>query len=217
MKKLLLLLALSASFFASAQGEIKLGINAGATLSNFTGDASEGFKYGFDFLVGFGLEVPLNDKLSLLANVNYERKTPKISLIDEYSIYYDYAKGDYAYDEIPAKVRMHYITVPINAKYYIGAKKNFFVQAGPYAGFFIDDTFFVDGKEQTSEIAGGSDFKMLDLGISAGIGTQFKVDEKHHISLSLRNNFGFTNISDMPDYKLKTNAFNFVFTWESNM
>lgn len=205
MKKLLLLLAISTSFFASAQGEIKLGINAGATLSNFTGDSSEDFKYGFDFLVGFGLEVPLNEKLSLLANLNYERKTPKT-----------FTEG-YNGREIPAKVRMHYITVPLNAKYYLGTKKNFFVQAGPYAGFFVDDTFFVDGKEQTSEIAGASDFKMLDLGISTGIGTQFKVDNKHHISLSLRNNLGLTNISDMPDYKIKMNTFNFVLTWESNM
>lgn len=197
---------LSAPIIASAQGETKLGINAGATLSNFTGNSSEGFKYGLDFLIGFGLEMPLNDKLSLLANVNYERKTPKTSLLQGANK-----------TEIPAKVRMHYITVPINAKYYIGSKKNFFVQAGPYAGFFIDDTFFIDGKEQTAELAGGSEFKMLDLGISSGIGTQFKVDNKHHISLSLRNNLGLTNISDMPDYKIKMNAFNLVFTWESNM
>lgn len=197
---------LSTSFIISAQGEIKFGVNAGATLSNFTGDSSEGFKYGLDFLIGFGLEVPVNDKLSLLANVNYERKAPKTSLLQGANN-----------TEIPAKVRMHYITVPINAKYYLGAKKNFFVQAGPYAGFFVDDTFFVNGKEQTSELAGGSEFKLLDLGISSGIGAQFKVDHKHHISLSLRNNLGLTNTSDMPDYKIKMNAFNLVFTWESNM
>lgn len=197
---------LSAPFIASAQGEIKLGVNAGATLSNFTGDSSEGFKYGLDFLIGFGLEVPLNDKISLLANVNYERKTPEVSFLEGANN-----------REIPGKIRMHYITIPINAKYYIGSKKNFFVQAGPYAGFFIDDTFFIDGKELTAELAGGSEFKMLDLGISSGIGAQFKVDNKHHISLSLRNNLGLTNISDMPDYKIKMNAFNLVFTWESNM
>ncbi|MNY45319.1 hypothetical protein D3C86_1804120 [compost metagenome] len=67
------------------------------------------------------------------------------------------------------------------------------------------------------EITGGSDFKLLDLGLSSGVGVQFKTDEKHHISLSLRNNFGLTNISDMSGYTIKMNTFNFVFTWESNM
>lgn len=192
---------LSAPFIASAQAEIKLGVNAGATLSNLRGDVDDDFKSGFDFLAGFGLEVPVNEKLSLLANINYERKTIKATTDDNTSV----------------KFRMHYITVPINAKYYLGAKKNFFIQAGPYAGFFLDDTFFIDGKEESYEIAGGSDFKLLDIGISTGIGTQFKVDHKHHISLSLRNNLGLTNVSDMSSSTIKTNAFNFVLTWESNM
>lgn len=212
-----LILSLLLPLMATAQGKTKFGVNAGATLSNFTGDSSEGFKYGFDFLVGFGLETPLNDNFSLLANVNYERKTPKTSFVDEFSGNYDPITGVYNYDEIPAKVRIHYITIPVNVKYYFGAQKNFFVQAGPYAGFFIDDTFFVDGKEQTMETAGGSDFKLLDLGLSSGVGVQFKTDEKHHISLSLRNNLGLTNISDMSGQTIKMNTFNFVFTWESNM
>lgn len=203
MKKLFLFLTLSTSFIISAQGEIKFGVNAGATFSNLRGDVDDEFKSGLDFLVGFGLEVPVNEKLSILANINYERKSIKATIDDSY--------------KSSVKFRMHYITVPVNAKYYLGAKKNFFVQAGPYAGFFVDDTFFINGKEQTSELAGGSEFKLLDLGISTGIGTQFKVDHKHHISLSLRNNLGLTNVSDMASNTIKTNAFNFVFTWESNM
>lgn len=213
--KYLLILCVLLPIMATAQGKEKFAVNAGATLSKYTGDSSEGFKYGFDFLVGFGFEMPINDNFSLLANVNYERKTSKTSFIDE--INYDPISGGYNYEEAPAKVRMHYITVPVNAKYYFGSKKNFFVQAGPYVGFFIDDTFFFDGKEQTMEIAGGSDFKMLDLGLSSGVGVQFKTDDKHQVSLSLRNNLGLSNISDMSGYTVKMNAFNFVFTWESNM
>lgn len=204
MKKLVLLLTLSLPLLTTAQDKATIGINAGSTLSSIivNDDASD---YAFDFMLGVSCEVPLKNNFSLLANVNYERKTGKVMIEDIYN----------SNNEVTAKFRMHYITIPVNLKYYIGAKKNFFIHAGPYAGIFIDDTFIYDGKAQTNEISGGSDFKRMDFGITSGIGTRIPVSDRNSITLGLRSNIGLSNVSDMPDYNFKTNSFNFVFTWEN--
>lgn len=140
----------------------------------------------------------------MLANVNYERKTSKTTYTD----FYDPTR------EIDGRFRMHYITVPVNIKTYFGSKKNFFVHAGPYAAFFIDDTFLAEETIE-NEYAGDSEFKKLDFGLTSGIGMRIPVSGKNLISLGFRINLGLAHVSDMPDYNIKTASMNLMLTWEN--
>jgi len=213
MKKLLLTLALSASFFASAQNNLKFGFNAGATLSDVRGNEElDRYKNALDYLVGLSLELPLNDNFSVFANVNYERKS-FVQKIQFESGGFDPVINPDNIDKANLRGTLQYISVPINVKYYIGAKKNFYVHAGPYAAVFIDDKFKFNGDE-VRELTGSSDFKTLDFGITAGAGAQFSLDPKHNLSIGVRNNLGLANVSKM-GADVRTNALNLVIIFES--
>lgn len=213
MKKILFTLALTASLFASAQNNIKFGVNAGATLSDIRGNnALDVYKNALDYLVGLSFELPLNDNLSLLANVNYERKS-YVHKIQFEQVDFDPVINPDDLDKVNLRITMQYISVPVNLKYYFGAKKNFYVHGGPYAAVFIDDKFKFDGKE-VDEISGGSDFTTLDFGITAGVGAQFRLDPKHIFSVGVRNNLGLANVSKM-GADVRTNSLNMVLTFES--
>ncbi|TRW26731.1 PorT family protein [Flavobacterium zepuense] len=197
---------------AQEKDKVKIGINAGATLANFTGnDVADEYKYGFDFLAGLSLEVPLNNKFSAFMNINYERKTPKATFM-EYG--YDYNTGFEGMMRYEQKVILQYITVPLNIRYYIGSKKNFFINAGPYVSFYVDDIIKVNG-ETIREWRGSSDFKPVDFGVNLGAGTRLKVGNTSDINIELRNNFGLSNIDDTEGYSdvIKTNAFNLIVNW----
>lgn len=213
MKKLLLTLALSVSLFAAAQNNAKFGVNAGATLSDIRGnDGLDVYKNALDYLVGLSFELPLNDNLSVFANVNYERKSFVQKIRFEPGGFDPVINPDNI-DKANLRVTLQYISVPVNIKYYFGAKKNFYVHGGPYAAVFIDDKFKFDGKE-IAEISGGSDFTTLDFGITAGAGAQFSLDSKHNLSVGVRNNFGIANVSKM-GADVRTNSLNLVLTFES--
>lgn len=203
MKRIFFAVMLLFPLLISAQEKTTIGINAGATFANIN-DGGEPWKYGFDILLGLSFEIPLEDRFSLLTNINYERKTAKETV----------SHGFNFSNNTEVRFTMNYITVPLNLKYYFDAKKKIFAHAGPYFGIFIDDTFTADGKIMT-EIRGASEFKKIDLGLTFGIGTRINVDEKHYITLGLRSNLGLPNVSDMPNYDITTNSFNFIFTWEN--
>lgn len=213
MKKILFTLALTAALSASAQNNMKFGVNAGATLSDIRGnDALDVYKNALDYLVGLSFELPLNENLSLLANVNYERKS-FVHKIQFEQVDFDPIINPDNLDKANLRITMQYISVPVNLKYYFGAKKNFYVHGGPYAAVFIDDKFKFDGKE-VAEISGGSDFTTLDFGITAGVGAQFNLDPKHNLSVGVRNNLGIANVSKM-GADVRTNSLNLVLTFES--
>jgi hypothetical protein len=89
MKKylLLLLLAGSATF---AQNKPKFGVNLGGTYANIRGnEAADRNKYDLNFLVGVSFEVPFSERFSFVGNVNYERKTFKNTISNNFSEDFD--------------------------------------------------------------------------------------------------------------------------------
>ena len=214
MRKIYFTLALLLPILASAQGNVKFGFNAGATLSDIRGDDQlDVYKHAVDYLVGLSLELPLNDNLSVFTNVNYERKSVVQKIHFEQSPDFDPVINPNNLGEVNLRLTLQYISIPVNLKYYIGSKKTFYVHGGPYAAIFIDDKFKFDGDE-ISELSGGSDFKTLDLGFTLGAGAQIKLSPKHNLSIGIRDNFGFANVSKM-NYDIRTNALNLVVTFES--
>lgn len=214
MKKLLLLLSLSASLCAFAQGNAKFGVNAGTTLSDIRGDDRlDIYKNAVDFLVGLSMELPINDNLSVFANINYERKSVVHKIQFEQNPDFDPLINPNNRDKVNLRLSLQYLSIPVNIKYYIGSRKTFYIHGGPYAAVFLDDAFRFDG-EKIDEISGGSDFKTVDFGLTLGAGAQIKLNAKHNLSIGIRDNFGLANVSDM-DYRIRTNSLNLVVTFES--
>lgn len=210
---LLLLFACSAVF---AQENTKFGVNFGGTFSNIRGnEIAEKNKYDLNFLIGGSIEVPLNDKFSLLGNINYERKTFKNTIRNV-----DFEDFDpiVSSRNLEIKVRLEYITIPLNLKYYIDTKKKFYINGGPFIGFFLNTNTKVEGRNTSEE--GNDLFKTLDFGANLGVGKNFKINSKNSLNLELRHNYGLSNISDVPIVSggtVKTNSFNLIANWQFDL
>ncbi len=214
MRKIYFTLALLLPILASAQGNVKFGVNAGATLSDIRGNEQlDIYKNAVDYLIGLSMELPLNDNLSVFANVNYERKSVVHKIQFEQNPDFDPNINPNNWDKVNVRLTMQYLSIPVNFKYYLGSSKTFYIHGGPYAAIFIDDKFKFDG-EEIDEISGGSDFKTLDFGLTLGAGAQIKLNAKHNLSIGIRDNFGLANVSDM-NYDIRTNSLNLVVTFES--
>lgn len=213
MRKLLFTLALSISLFAAAQNNAKFGVNAGATLSDIRGnDGLDVYKNALDYLVGLSFEFPLNENLSVLANVNYERKS-FVQKIHIEQVDFDPIINPDNLSKVNLRATLQYVSIPVNIKYYFGANKNFYVHGGPYAAVFIDDIFKANGAT-LNQSSGVSDFKRVDIGFTLGAGARFTLDPKHNFSVGVRNNLGLININKA-DGEVRTNSLNLVLTFES--
>ena len=227
MVKQFTLLALLTGIVSFAQQKPVFGINAGATFSNVRtsnlnediGDDAyyEGPKYGANFLVGISFEYFINDSFSILANANYERKSYSRKL---HLITYDFNDFDPVISGTPTttkfKTTLNYLTIPINLKYYLGNEKKFYVNGGPFLGFFLDSKSKTNGKESANE---NDYYKTLDFGVNLGVGTNFKLSDKYNLNLEIRHNYGLTNISKhqfVNSYYMKTNSFNLIANWQFN-
>lgn len=212
MKKYLLFLVFVSSI-AFSQEKPKFGVNFGGTFSNIRGnEIAERNKYDFNFLIGGSIEVPLNDKFSFLGNINYERKTFKNTIRNT-----DFEDFDPIVNSrnLKVKLRLEYITIPLNLKYYIDSQKKFYVNGGPFVGFFLNSNSKVEGRNTNED--GNGLFKTLDFGANLGVGTNFKINSKNSLNLELRHNYGLSNISDVPvngDGSVKTNSFNLIANWQ---
>ena len=215
MKKYLLLLLLVGSV-AFAQENTKFGVNFGGTFSYIRGnEIAERNKYDLNFLIGGSIEVPLNDKFSLLGNINYERKTFKNTIRNV-----DFEDFDPIVNSrnLKIKMRLEYITIPLNLKYYIDTQKKFYVNGGPFIGCFLNTNTKVEGRNTNED--GNDLFKTLDFGANLGVGTNFKINSKSSLNLELRHNYGLSNISDVPIVvggTVKTNSFNLIANWQFDL
>ena len=196
-----------------AQNKPVFGINVGGTYANIRGNvvANEN-EYKPNFLVGGSIEVPLNERSSFLGNINYERKTfGKTLKINEFGTFdpmFQSLNVDY-------NVRLEYLSVPINMKYYIDTQRKLFLNGGLFMGILLANNSKVDGRDTN----GGEIFRTLDFGLNLGFGTKIKVTEKHDLNLELRHNLGLSNISELRtinDKALKTNSFNLIANWQFN-
>ena len=212
MKKYIVLLILVCSS-ALGQNQPVFGVNIGGTFANIRGNvAANKNEYKPNFLVGASIELPLNERFSLIGNINYERKsfgqTRNVINFDDF----DPIVGS---KNIDVNLRFEYLTIPVNIKYYVGTQKRFFVNGGPFAGILLNSTSIIDGKEFSED----KFFKSLDFGLNLGIGTLIKITEKHNLNLELRHNLGLSNVSKVRtinDNGLKTNSFNLIANWQFN-
>ena len=221
MKKLQLLLMLALPVLVAAQDKVKFGVNAGATLSDIRGsEYADDFKYGANYLVGISAELPLTERLSFAANINYEKKSPtqKITFMGPDPQVPDPNDPAFRTGSIRVTNTLNYIAIPLNLKYYIGSKKNFFATGGLFAAFLIDSSLRVDGDKVND--SGNSGFKTVDFGVNLGFGTKIKLNETQSLNIELRDNLGFANISNNnypTSDTVRTNSINLIANWQFDL
>lgn len=176
------------------------------------------FIYGNDIIdnnhkptIGYsgGLFFQYNFKkvVSLRTNISYERKG---------SVFTSQATdmNGNPLGEITTNTNFDYLTLPILVRATFGKKVQFFVNAGPYFGYLIKQTFVSKGDNiQTTTSDNTSLFKRLDTGLSTGLGLSVPIKTKFALSFEVRNNLGLYNLSVFPvanNGTIKTNSTNFL-------
>lgn len=213
MKKSLLFFFFFTSLLVSAQNDIILSVTSGATLSNIRGnEIAKQNDYDFNYVGGIDIEKPFNSNFSFVTGLHYDNKSFKNEI--EFSRFNNF---DPLINNSKRKIKLtlQYLTIPILFRYYIDKENSFYINSGPYIGFFLNTTTRVEGdkiKDDSNEV-----FKTLDLGWSLGIGKKFKITEKNNLTVELRDNLGLSNISDVPvqgNGTVKTNSFNLLVGYE---
>jgi hypothetical protein len=116
--------------------------------------------------------------------------------------------------EFTTNTHFDYLTLPILVRATFCKKVQFFVNAGPYFGYLIKQTFVSKGDNiPTSTSDNTSLNNRFDTGISTGLGLSVPIKTKFAFSFEVRNNLGLYNVSDVPvvnNGTIKTNSTNFL-------
>ncbi|WP_207436268.1 porin family protein [Sabulibacter ruber] len=179
MKRILLFVAvLFTTYAAQAQDGIKLGLKAGANLSNVSGEDADGSKNKFGFHVGAFADFGISEMVSIRPEVLFSTKGAKAEE-----------------DGMEGQLNLGYIDVPVLAR--INADKLFF-EFGPTVSFLVkseveSEGISVDIKDYTNKV---------DFGYAAGLGYQLT----EALGLGLRYNGGISKIykDDSEDVEMGT-------------
>ncbi len=220
MKKLCVLFVLAFPVLALAQNSLKFGINAGPTLSDIRGNGyAEGFKYGFGYLFGISMEVPLTQRFSFSTSVNYEVKSAVQRTSFSYSGAYVGPTGlavEYTVSGNPKiTTTINYIAVPVNLKYYLDYWENNYLTAGAFVAFAIDEGYTIKGEKPPKKYH--HNYETLDYGINIGVGTKFKLNRSHELNIELRDNLGLANVTNVSSDKISTNSLNLILNWQFSL
>lgn len=196
MKKITLTLLGLVAFSTSAlaQQEVKFGPKAGVNFANINGKVTEeGETFEFNkgqtgFHVGAFAEIKFNDKFAIQPELLYSVQGGK---------YEDSGSGPgFSYDS-ETKFNLHYINVPIMAKYYV--IPSVAIEAGPYVGFNIKSEMKSEG---SSTIAGVTtnedetyDFKKGTNSVDFGLGAGASFNMDNGFFVGARYNLGLAKIS----------------------
>lgn len=212
MKKLLLVAAVAAFTFSTAQSqEIRLGVKGGVNFSSLGGDDTGDLKGRTGFHIGGLVEIPISDKFSVQPELLYSAQGAQAEFSESFS-----EMGMNFSVDAKAKLNLDYINVPIMAKYYV--IEGLAVEAGPQIGFLmsakqkseisvsgnlpaeiLDMMDFEDGDEDVKD-----EFNTLDLAI--GLGASYRLDMG--VFFGVRYNLGLSNIYKEDDgFKNQNNVF----------
>lgn len=218
MKKTVYALLVSIFFISNnfAQSKLKLGVNGGLTYSSFRGNPQiETLDAGFDFLVGVSFEYQLKERLSLVSNINYDRKTatdnPYIQIIEN-------PEDPSFYGKVKIKFRNQYLSLPILLKYKFGTNNSFFINGGPFLSYLLKSELTNNYDNTSSDQT--DNFKTLDYGLTFGFGKTFKLKNNNELSIEIRENLGLSEINDVTVVDngfVKTNSINLICNYSFNL
>jgi len=193
-------------FGNSRESGLTIGIEGGLGIRTLHGnDVIDDQDRALGFEAGLSFQYNINDKLSIKSNLFYSRKGNSFDVVIKNDMN-DIGENEAIYSN------HDYLTVPILVRYSFGNQIKFFINAGPYFGYFLKHRFETSSGVEINENQNTSDhFKSTDFGVSSGLGVSIPLQESLILSLEIRNNFGLYNTSDLPimnDGSIKTNSTN---------
>lgn len=196
MKKITLTLLGLVAFSTSAlaQQEVKFGPKAGVNFASINGKVTEeGETFEFNkgqtgFHVGAFAEIKFNDKFAIQPELLYSVQGAKIE--ESASL------AGMSYD-LETKWNLHYINVPIMAKYYV--IPSVAIEAGPYVGFNIKSEMKSEGTYTVAGVTENEndsyDFKKGTNSVDFGLGAGASFNMDNGFFVGARYNLGLAKIS----------------------
>lgn len=203
MKKLLLVAAVAAFTFSTAQSqELRFGLKAGVNFANMSIDPDEGEKMDSrtSLHIGGFVEIPITEKFSVQPELLYssqgsQQKTTEEIFGEEFNL--------------EVKLKLDYINIPVMAKYYV--IDGLAIEAGPQFGILVSAKGDVEvsgfGINESESENIKDQFKTLDIGL--GFGASYRLDMG--VFFGARYVMGLSDISENNDpddvFKVKNNVF----------
>ena len=203
MKRILGIVMIAVAMLAApmAQAELRLGVKAGANISNFT--TPDQTKLDFsnaslaNFTGGLTVEWLFLGGLGVDASVMYTAKGTEYKVGDDF---FSEAYETLAGTSTMMKATVHYIEVPINLKYKLKIKGIEdvvapFIYAGPSFAFKVgQDIKFGNDLFNDTKI----EFNNVDVALNVGLGVEvFK-----HLNVAAQYGWGLGKVVDMPDMEV---------------
>ena len=200
------LLLISSSDLSAQSGNMSIGFEAGPTYTFVRGNTIvedlESPTYSFSAAGTYGIQ--FTNWLALHTALGFEKKGTKGDIL------FTNANGDQI-GQSTYRSTFSYITLPVLARFSVGQKTKFYFNAGPYFGLLVKQMFTSKSSSWLPAISQDNtdDFKVLDIGVSAGIGALIPINEQLRLSFELRNNLGLRDINPYAltsDWPYKTNS-----------
>ncbi|WP_294818298.1 porin family protein [uncultured Flavobacterium sp.] len=182
MKKIIFILlsmAGVAGVNAQSKGNVEFGLGTGLNLStvsstDFYGNPDTNASFNFNG----SAEYYFSDRWGIKAMLMYDRKGWDNGLLVDTNTGYS----------VETNINMDYLTIPVMANWHFGAKRNWYLNFGPYVGFLLDakDTRFdMDLKESHNNV---------DAGLAVGIGVKIPVNNYVKIFVEYQEQAGVIDI-----------------------
>lgn len=187
-----------------------VGIQGGPAYNSFRGNEwiEDLYEPSMGFMTGITLDHHFSSLFSVVSSLNYEQKQLRGTLLgtDETGM----ILGD-----IDFHANFQYLTWPLLARATFGEGIQFFADAGPYLGFLLKQKEKMEAswKDMVVETDNTENFKTVEFGLIAGIGSIIPLSDHFRITLELRDHLGLTNISALEianNGSIKTNALFFL-------
>ncbi len=207
MHKLLFMGLLACSLNLTGQEKkLNLGIEAGPTYTSLWGNTAleQNTQPTFNYLIGLQFQYHVNWNFSLYGGLQYGRiaSTTDIELRNQNNVLLGNTSLNYNLD---------FLTVPITARYYFGAKSQFFVEAGvTYSRLLqVESVREATGNLPEDRQDLRNDFHNINYGWCAGFGFVYPISEDLFLSIGLRHDYGISNLSIAPivdEGSIRTNS-----------
>ena len=190
MKKLILTLFLVSSIFISNSVNAQFSVVAGLNLANVYGsDADLDTKIRPGIRIGAAASTNLTDQIKLTSAAVYSVK----------GFAYELETTDpsgYPSGSVDANQSLNYFEISVDLSFNI--TDQFALTAGLYTGFFLGQTYTIDG-EDFSDIVDEDEISKIDTGL--GIGAKIIIES---ISLNAGYQLGVTRLDADQDLDIKT-------------
>ncbi|MCF3107690.1 PorT family protein [Niabella sp. CC-SYL272] len=240
MKKFILALAITAvTSLTFAQIKMKIGVKAGLTIPNLTsGNSDNPLSFGYRSLLAgsaaIHAEFYTSRYFSIQPQLEYSPQGGKKSGIQAFTtpteISQQFPAGmapAFLYADYKSRAEMHYIMLPILAKYHLNLKKKWstYIAAGPFASYLLSAKNITKGTsiiyldkykaEPLNPVAQSfdsknnitSDLHRFNTGISGHLGVDYKIAGGCSAFIEAGGNYGLVDIQkNSSNGKNKTGA-----------